>query len=91
MKKIAFLFLFFSIIISGCSCIDNSTQEVLEIPLKDFAEDTSTITTPIYAANLDKYLFRDDVQYVDLRELDLIINDGYIAGFQFIPFHSLIA
>ena len=90
MKKVLSIILFFIVFISGCSC-KNDESDVLTIPSKKFAEDTSTITTPINAANLDKYLFREDVQYVDLRNVEDIIADGYIAGFQFIPFHTVIA
>ena len=90
MKKILSLILFLIVFISGCNC-KNDDSKVLTIPSKKIAEDTSTITSPINAVNLDKYLFRDDVQYIDLRYIDDILRDGYIAGFQFLPFHSLIA
>ena len=89
MKKIITMLLFLTFILGGCSCKQGDTQ--LDIPAKSTPTETSTITTPINATNLDKYLFRDDVQYVDLREYDLIAKTGHIAGFEFIPFHSLIA
>ena len=89
MKKIATIVLFLIVFIGGCSC--KKENELLTIPSKGSPTETSTITTPVNAKNLDKYLFRNDVQYVDLRELDLVVNSGYIAGFEFIPFHSLIA
>lgn len=89
MKKIIIMLLFSVLIVGGCSCKKEDTQ--LSIPLKGSPNETSTITTPINASNLDKYLFRDDVQYVDLRELDLVMKTGHISGFEFIPFHSLIA
>jgi hypothetical protein len=90
MKKILSVILLSIVLLSGCSCKKDDSG-LQTIPSKKFAEDNSTITTPINAANLDKYLFREDVQYIDLRYIDDILRDGYIAGFQFLPFHSIIA
>ena len=52
--------------------------------------DNNPMTSPINTTNLDKYMFRDDVQYIDLRSPKMIMNEGYIAGFQFIPYYSII-
>ena len=90
MKKLLSIILFFIMFLGGCSC-KKGQSGTLVIPYKKFAEDTSTVTTPVNAMNLDKYLFRSDTQYVDLRDLEDIMSDGYIAGFQFIPFHTIIA
>jgi rhodanese-related sulfurtransferase len=40
--------------------------------------------------NIDMYLGRNDVQYVDLRNFDDKMNSGYIAGFEFIPFFDYL-
>jgi rhodanese-related sulfurtransferase/uncharacterized protein with FMN-binding domain len=40
--------------------------------------------------NVDMYLGRDDVQYVDLRNFDDKMNAGYISGFEFIPFFDYL-
>ncbi|ERJ13044.1 rhodanese-like domain-containing protein [Haloplasma contractile] len=40
--------------------------------------------------NVDDYLFRDDVQYVDLRNFDDKFNSGYISGFEIIPFFQFL-
>jgi rhodanese-related sulfurtransferase len=40
--------------------------------------------------NVDDYLFRDDVQYVDLRNFDSRYNSGYIEGFESIPFFDYL-
>lgn len=40
--------------------------------------------------NLDDYLFRDDVQYVDLRNFSARFNAGYIEGFEQIPFFDYL-
>lgn len=89
MKKTLVIILLFIFMCGGCSCI--SKTDVIKIPSKQNSNDNATFQSPINAHNLDKYLFRDDVQYVDLREMSFVINSGYIAGFQFIPYHSIIA
>jgi len=61
------------------------------IPSKVNSYDNSVINSPINTLNLDKYMFRDDVQYVDLRSSKMILEEGYVAGFEFIPFYSIIA
>ncbi|AIO18678.1 hypothetical protein KQ51_00798 [Candidatus Izimaplasma bacterium HR1] len=40
--------------------------------------------------NVDEYLNRENVQYVDLRNFDDKLNKGYIAGFEFIPFFDYL-
>jgi hypothetical protein len=36
-------------------------------------------------------MFRDDVQYVDLRSSYMVLEEGYVAGFEFIPYYNIIA
>ena len=92
MKKILIMVLFSLLCISGCNCNNNSNDDqIIEIPLKQEVNDTSARTSPVNSTNLDYYMFRDDVQYVDLRSLEMIASEGYIAGFEFIPFYSIIA
>lgn len=69
----------------------NSENLLLEIPSKLNATDNAAMTSPINSRNLDLYLFRDDVQYVDLRNMDIVFEEGYVCGFQFIPFYQLVA
>ncbi len=40
--------------------------------------------------NIDMYLGRPDVQYVDLRNFDDKLSSGYIAGFEMIPFFDYL-
>ena len=40
--------------------------------------------------NLDLYMFRDDVQYVDLRNFESTFKYGYIEGFEKIPFFDFL-
>ena len=39
---------------------------------------------------VDDYLGRDDVQYVDLRNLDERMKAGYIEGFEVIPYFDYL-
>ncbi len=40
--------------------------------------------------NLDSYMFRDDVQYVDLRNYDARFRTGFIYSFEIIPFFDYL-
>lgn len=40
--------------------------------------------------NVDDYMFRDDVQYVDLRNFDSRFLDGFIYSFESIPFYDYL-
>lgn len=44
----------------------------------------------ITMVNLDQYMERDDVQYVDLRNFDAKFAAGYIDGFEIIPFFDYL-
>lgn len=72
----------------GCS--KDGTNLVKNIPLKEKTTDNNPITSPINTINIDEYLFRDDSQYVDLRASRLVLEEGYVSGFQFIPFYNII-
>lgn len=72
-------------------CKDNENNEMPKIPTKITEEDTSVPTSPINSHNLDNYMFRDDVQYVDLRSSYMVLEEGYVAGFEFIPYYNIIA
>lgn len=87
MKKI-FVIIMVLFIIAGCS---NKNDDKEEIPNKISGTDNSARTSPINSSNLDDYMFRDDVQYIDLRSGTMILEEGYVAGFQFVPYYSIIA
>lgn len=40
--------------------------------------------------NVDDYLYRDDVQYVDLRNFNSRYHSGYIDGFESLPFFDYL-
>jgi hypothetical protein len=87
MKKILAIMIIMGCLICGCDKKENYD----DIPAKKSALDNNARTSPINTRNIDQYMFRDDVQYVDLRSGESIINNGYIAGFEFIPYYSIIA
>ena len=73
-----------------CGCSKKDDNQIKDIPLKENVTDNDPITSPINTINIDQYLFRDDVQYVDLRASRLILEEGYVSGFEFIPFYNII-
>ena len=69
----------------GCSKDNNN------IPKKANSTDNASLNSPVNSHNLDKYMNRKDVQYVDLRSSKMVLEEGYVAGFEFIPFYNIIA
>lgn len=61
----------------------------ITIPVKN--ESVKIQDSPITSLNLDDYLFREDVFYVDTRELNQVMEEGSIAGFVTYPFYELLA
>lgn len=49
-----------------------------------------TAESEITMENLDLFLFRNDVQYVDLRNFESVFKYGYIEGFINIPFFDYL-
>ena len=60
-------------------CVQNN-EEIIEIKSDDL----------ITMENLDDYMFRDDVQYVDLRNFDSRFRSGFIYSFEVIPFFDYL-
>lgn len=84
-----------AILLSGLALTACQAKPVVEedveimIPIKN--ESVKIQDSPILSSNLDDYLFRKDVFYIDTRELNQIIEEGTIAGFVAYPFYELIA
>lgn len=55
-------------------------DEIVDIKIDDL----------ITMENLDNYMFRDDVQYVDLRNFESRYADGFIYSFEMIPFFDYL-
>ena len=66
-----------SFLIAGCE-----TNVVISDPI--LADDF------INMENLDEYMFRDDVQYIDLRNYDARFRTGFIYSFEVIPFFDYL-
>ncbi|KFZ26038.1 MAG: hypothetical protein KQ78_01752 [Candidatus Izimaplasma bacterium HR2] len=60
-------------------CVRNN-EEIIEIKSDDL----------ITMENLDDYMFRDDVQYVDLRNFESRFLSGFIYSFEVIPFFDYL-
>lgn len=77
MKKLLLLVsvLTLGLVLTACT----KEEEVMELPT--VMEDINDV---------DDYLGRDDVQYVDLRNFEDKMASGYIAGFEFIPFFNYL-
>jgi len=79
LKKYLFLSsLFIITILVGCK--GNTGDNLPEI----YADDLITME------NLDDYMFRDDVQYVDLRNYEAVFHSGFIYSFEIIPFFDYL-
>ncbi len=68
------LVLFF---VAGCNGV---TEDLVKIKPDDV----------ITMDNLDNYMFRNDVQYVDLRNYDARFRTGFIYSFEIIPFFDYL-
>lgn len=89
-SQVMFLVLMIGLILSACQ-IEPVIDEVLEIPIPIKNESVKILDSPISSVNLDDYLFRQDVFYVDTRELNQALEEGTVAGFVNYPFYELIA
>ncbi len=92
MKKIFIMMMIFFII--GCSnnnLNSTSANNYTDIPVKNELKGVSIEASSVNTKNIDHYLFRDDVIYVDLRPYSWVLRDGHIAGFQFFPFYDFMA
>ncbi|QMS84470.1 rhodanese-like domain-containing protein [Candidatus Xianfuyuplasma coldseepsis] len=78
MRRLMALFSVFLLVFILTSCTE-------EITILDITTDSE-----ITMANLDDYMFRDDVQYVDLRNFNDPFMSGTIDGFINIPFFDYL-
>jgi len=70
--------LFIVIMLTGCK--EENREKLIEIHPEDL----------ITMENLDDYMFRDDVQYVDLRNYEAVFHSGFIYSFEIIPFFDYL-
>ena len=85
MRKMTYMMLVFLTLVL-VSCTTEEPEEVIEddTPIEITAESLISMD------NLDDYMFRDDVQYVDLRNYESRYNSGWIFGFEQIPFFDYL-
>jgi len=76
-KTLLLLTVFFTIFLVSCAKENDEKNEILPDDI-------------INMENLDDYMFRDDVQYVDLRNFEDKFNSGYIDSFDMIPFFDYL-
>lgn len=76
--RLKWLFSLILIVSVLTSCTNKNTPKPIE-----FDDEITMI-------NLDQYMERDDVQYVDLRNFDAKFAAGYIDGFEMIPFFDYL-
>ena len=88
-KKIILSGISFFLLIGCFGC--KQTENYSKIPLKNDPQGVSIEASSVNTQNIDNYLFRDDVVYVDLRPYAEIAKEGHIAGFGFYPFYDFIA
>lgn len=62
----------------------------LSIALTGCSDSLPEIPETVDMTNVDEYLGRPDVQYVDLRNFDDKLSSGYISGFEMIPFFDYL-
>ena len=81
MKKLLLLLAVLSLSLTLSACGENTVEVPAELP---------ELPEVIDMTNVDEYLGRPDVQYVDLRNFDDKMKDGYVAGFEMIPFFDYL-
>ena len=91
MKNKLFLFIMSLFLAIGCCSCDKNVEDYSVIPTKNDVNGVTIEASSVNTKNIDNYLFRDDVVYVDLRPYAEVVKEGHIAGFSFYPFYDLIA
>jgi len=81
MKKFFAVFVLAFLAIGFVGCEKTTTEVTTEAP---GAPESITM------ANVDEYLYNADFQFVDLRNFDDQMADGWIRGFEMIPFFDYL-
>lgn len=91
MKKTIIILI--SLLLIACSTNTptvSNENNIKEIPVKSDINSNLASTSYITPKNIDDYLFRTDCFYIDLRDPNLFLSEGHIAGFINIPFYGYI-
>lgn len=98
MKKALLVFAAFTL----CACSSSNSSSASEstaapsvtsavsLPEKEIPDSSLASESPVTPLNIDEYMFLEDVQYVDLRSSQQIVSEGFIAGFENIPFYEML-
>jgi rhodanese-related sulfurtransferase len=85
MKKILVLIATIALSLTLAGCTPKEVEKIVEVE-----KELPAIPAEVTMEDVDMYLGRPDVQYVDLRNFDDKMASGYIAGFEFIPFFDYL-
>ncbi|MBN1242214.1 MAG: rhodanese-like domain-containing protein [Spirochaetales bacterium] len=85
MKKTAIILALVALVLASCATAGPALAAVPAPVASAAAKDS-----PITMANLDAFLFRSDVQVVDLRNFEEYFNSGYVRGAEIIPFFQYL-
>ncbi|HOX18143.1 MAG TPA: rhodanese-like domain-containing protein [Spirochaetales bacterium] len=87
MKKTALILALVALVLAGCATAPaGPALAAIPAPVASAAAKDS----PITMANLDAFLYRPDVQVVDLRNFEEYFNSGYVRGAELIPFFQYL-
>lgn len=86
MKKILVFIAALALSLTLVGCTPETVIEYVDVPM-ELSELPATMDD---INDVDDYLGRPDVQYVDLRNFDDKMKSGYIAGFEMIPFFDYL-
>jgi rhodanese-related sulfurtransferase len=98
MKKFLLLFVAFTLTLALAGCAEcEECEQCEECEVCETCEtcdecllDDVAIPAVVNMDNVDDFMGRPDVQYVDLRNFDDKMKAGYIAGFEFIPYFDYL-
>ena len=78
----------FTFALAGCEkIVEVEVEKIVEVEVEvEVPMEWPDIPAVVDMDNIDEFLGRPDVQYVDLRDFDDKMSAGYIAGFEMIPF-----
>jgi len=96
MKKLLIIIAVFTLTLTLAGCTKEVIKEVevekivYQDKIVEVEKELPVIPAEVTMADVDMYLGRPDVQYVDLRNFDDKMSAGYISGFEFIPFFDYL-
>ncbi len=95
MKKIWMGCMILFLVFCGCTparqeAVEKATSMPEELPKKDASTSVLMSESPLNPENIDDYLFREDCIYIDTRDPNQFLKEGFIAGFRNLPFYECL-